>query len=231
MSGSYGSTISTLFSRAEEAYTIIEEMIVTLTLVPGEILTEQALCERLDMGRTPIREALLRLKQDYLLSVLPRQGIFIQPIDTTTALEALDVRQHVEGLLIRRASQLASDSQRQEFLRMADQAEKALKSADNVAFSQIDKRFNERVCEAARHAVAAKTIMPLHAVSRRIGFFLSQFSDLGLADTGLPHVEIMRAIAEADVDTALAALNVLHRRTREQTLAIEREGLLDRANS
>ncbi|WP_136069291.1 GntR family transcriptional regulator [Modicisalibacter radicis] len=230
MNVSYGSA-SSLFSRAEEAYTLIEEMIVTLELAPGQTLTEQTLCDRLDMGRTPIREALLRLKQDYLLSVLPRQGILIRPIDTTTALEALDVRQHVEGLLIKRAAQLASDSQRQEFLHMASQAEKALESADNVGFSKIDKRFNERVCEAARHTVAAKTIMPLHAVSRRIGFFLSQFADQGLADTGRPHVDIMRAIAATDVDTAIAVLEVLHRRTREQTLAIERKGLLDRAST
>ena len=129
---------SLLASHAEVAYNAIEEMIVTLELAPGESLTEQALCARLEMGRTPVREALLRLKHDYLLAVLPRQGILIKPIDTTTALEALDVRHHVEGLLIERATRLASESQRAEFLNMASQAEHSLAIRDNILFSRID---------------------------------------------------------------------------------------------
>lgn len=215
-----------LASRAEIAYTTIEEMIVTLELAPGESLTEQALCTRLEMGRTPVREALLRLKQDYLLAVLPRQGILIKPIDTTTALEALDVRHHVEGLLIERAARLASESQRAEFLHMAGRAEHALATRDNVLFSRIDKRFNERVCEAADHDVAARTVMPLHAVSRRIGFFLAQVAHQEPEATVQPHIDIMHAIAANEGKSALVALATLHQRTRQQTLAIERDGLL-----
>ena len=217
---------SLLASHAEVAYNAIEEMIVTLELAPGESLTEQALCARLEMGRTPVREALLRLKHDYLLAVLPRQGILIKPIDTTTALEALDVRHHVEGLLIERAARLASESQRAEFLNMASQAEHSLAIRDNILFSQIDKRFNERVCEAANHDVAARAVMPLHAVSRRIGFFLAQVANYEPATTVQPHIEIMQSIAVNDSERALAALSKLHHLTRQQTLAIERDGLL-----
>ncbi|PRY64471.1 DNA-binding GntR family transcriptional regulator [Vreelandella songnenensis] len=215
-----------LASRAEIAYNTIEEMIVTLELAPGESLTEQALCARLEMGRTPVREALLRLKHDYLLTVLPRQGILIRPIDTTTALEALDVRHHLEGLLIERAARLASESQRAEFVHMARQAEQSLETRDNRLFSRIDKRFNERVCEAANHVVAARAVMPLHAVSRRIGFFLAQVAHHEPAATVQPHIEIMQSIAANDGKRALDALAKLHHLTRQQTLAIERDGLL-----
>lgn len=213
-------------SRADIAYTAIEEMIVTLELAPGESITEQALCARLDMGRTPVREALLRLKHDYLLAVLPRQGILIKPIDTTTALEALDVRHHVEGLLVERAARMASESQRAEFLHMAEQAEQSLQTQDNLWFSRIDKRFNERVCEAANHDVATRAVMPLHAVSRRIGFFLSQVAQREMETTVRPHIEIMQLIAAEDGVNALKALSRLHYLTREQTLSIERDGLL-----
>tara|TARA_R110002012_G_scaffold79146_3_gene201611 strand:- start:4595 stop:5266 length:672 start_codon:yes stop_codon:yes gene_type:complete len=217
---------SLLSSHAEIAYNTIEEMIVTLELAPGQSLTEQALCTRLEMGRTPVREALLRLKHDYLLAVLPRQGILIKPIDTTTALEALDVRHHLEGLLIERAARFASESQRAEFFNMASQAEHSLKVRDNILFSQIDKRFNERVCEVANHDVAARAVMPLHAVSRRIGFFLAQIAHYEPAMTVQPHIEIMQSIAMNDSEAALAALSRLHHQTRQQTLAIEHDGLL-----
>ncbi len=218
--------LSLMTSRAEVAYTMIEEMIVTLELAPGESVTEQALCSKLEMGRTPVREALLRLKHDYLLAVLPRQGILIKPIDTKTALEALDVRHHVESLLIERAARLADESRRAEFLNMAKQAEYSLAIRDNRLFSRVDKRFNERVCDAAQHEVAARAVMPLHAVSRRIGFFLAQAAHFEPETTVQPHIDMMRSIASGDESSAMASLTQLHHLTREQALTIERDGLL-----
>lgn len=215
-------------SRAEQAYACIEEMIVTLRLAPGEHLTEQALCTLLNMGRTPVREAVLMLKQDHLLRVLPRQGIVITPIDTQTALEALEVRYRIEGLLIERATRLADEGQRYRFAHLAGQAEATIREGDNVRFARIDGLFNALVCDAARQPVATRSIQPLHAVSRRIGFFLSSLDHLQLENTGLPHVAIMQAIGQGDEQGALAALGELHQRTREQTLTIEREGLLYR---
>lgn len=48
-------------SLADHAYRVLEELIITLQLQPGAALSEQALASRLNMGRTPIREALRRL--------------------------------------------------------------------------------------------------------------------------------------------------------------------------
>jgi DNA-binding GntR family transcriptional regulator len=57
----------------EQAYNRLEEMIVTLTLAPGAVLSEQALSAELGIGRTPIREALQRLGHEGLVMVLPRK--------------------------------------------------------------------------------------------------------------------------------------------------------------
>src|SRR5262249_28369630 len=53
----------------DRAYRELEEMIVTLQLSPGTILSEQALAQRLKIGRTPIREALQRLARDGLVVI------------------------------------------------------------------------------------------------------------------------------------------------------------------
>ena len=58
----------------DRAYRELEEMIVTLQLSPGTILSEQALAQRLKIGRTPIREALQRLARDGLVVIMPRRG-------------------------------------------------------------------------------------------------------------------------------------------------------------
>ena len=66
---------------ADRAYRELEEMIVTLQLSPGTVLSEQALSVRLKIGRTPIREALQRLARDGLVAIMPRRGIMVSEIN------------------------------------------------------------------------------------------------------------------------------------------------------
>jgi DNA-binding GntR family transcriptional regulator len=56
-------------SLTERAYREIEELIVTLQLAPGQILSEVALAQRLGIGRTPVREALQRLAREGLVVI------------------------------------------------------------------------------------------------------------------------------------------------------------------
>src|ERR1043166_7236849 len=65
----------------DRAYRELEEMIVTLQLSPGTVLSEQALAVRLKIGRTPIREALQRLARDGLVVIMPRRGIMVSEIN------------------------------------------------------------------------------------------------------------------------------------------------------
>ncbi len=75
----------------DRAYRELEEMIVTLQLVPGTVLSEQALSLRLKIGRTPIREALQRLARDSLVVIMPRRGIMVSEINLRLQLRLLEV--------------------------------------------------------------------------------------------------------------------------------------------
>ena len=61
----------------DKAYALIEELIVTLELAPGAVLSEVVLANRLSTGRTPVREALQRLSRDGLVNILPRRGVLV----------------------------------------------------------------------------------------------------------------------------------------------------------
>ena len=76
----------------DRAYRELEEMIVTLQLSPGTVLSEQALAMRLKIGRTPIREALQRLARDGLVVIMPRRGIMVSEINLRLQLRLLEVR-------------------------------------------------------------------------------------------------------------------------------------------
>ena len=61
-------------SLSDRAYFSIRELIVTLELAPGSIVSERELQDRLGVGRTPVREALQRLEGERLVEVYPRRG-------------------------------------------------------------------------------------------------------------------------------------------------------------
>ena len=79
-------------SLTELAYLHLEEMIVTLKLAPGRVVSEFELAELTGIGRTPIREALQRLAREHLVSILPRRGIVVSEINLGQQLPLLEER-------------------------------------------------------------------------------------------------------------------------------------------
>ena len=67
-------------------------MIVTRQLRPGSMISENQLSEQLGCGRTPIREALQRLKFEGFVEIHARRGVLVAPIDVVKQLELLEVR-------------------------------------------------------------------------------------------------------------------------------------------
>ena len=103
----------------DRAYRELEEMIVTLRLLPGTVLSEQALSVRLKIGRTPIREALQRLARDGLVVIMPRRGIMVSEINLRLQLRLLEVRRELERLMASLAAERATTEERREFAELA----------------------------------------------------------------------------------------------------------------
>src|ERR1700704_986824 len=83
-------------SLTQRAYEAIKEKVITLYFLPGQYLNEAAICDLLNMGRTPVHQALQRLQQEGLIDVVPRKGVIIQPDSISQIIEFLDARLTVE---------------------------------------------------------------------------------------------------------------------------------------
>src|SRR5271170_2683635 len=64
-----------------QVYEAVRKAIVGLTLPPGSIINERELCERFQISRTPLREAILQLQSENLVTVLPNSGTYVSRID------------------------------------------------------------------------------------------------------------------------------------------------------
>ena len=82
---------------ADRAYVELRDQIVTLALPPGAPINEELLGRELELGRTPLREAIKRLALENLISVYPRRGTFVTEINITDLADIADVRVQLEG--------------------------------------------------------------------------------------------------------------------------------------
>lgn len=195
-------------SLSDQAYHQLEQLIVTMQLAPGAPVSEAQLSEMLEIGRTPIREALQRLSREHLVSILPNRGIFIADLNPQKQLRVLETRRELERLVCTKAAKRANQVERSQFERIARDFERAAKDNDKQLFIEVDKELNDLIIIAAKNEYAASAMAMLHGMSRRFWFGnFYQVADLALASK--LHADIAKAIAKADEKKAGDALDKL----------------------
>ncbi|HEU0158677.1 MAG TPA: GntR family transcriptional regulator [Hyphomicrobiaceae bacterium] len=192
----------------EQAYNRLEEMIVTLSLAPGAVLSEQTLSATLGIGRTPIREALQRLGHEGLVRVLPRKAIIVTDTDPKRQLLVLEVRRELERLLARASAERATEAERLRFRGIADGMEAAARTSDDIAFLRLDRDLNALLAAAAHNEYAARSMRFLNGHSRRF-WYLHYKQAADLPKCARLHADEARAIAKANPARAMAASDKL----------------------
>jgi len=195
-------------SLTDRAYSILEEMIVTLKLAPGADVSEARLSKVLGIGRTPIREALQRLARERLVTILPRRGILVTEINVKSQLRLLEVRREVERLIARSAARRALRPERERFTKIARIFEQSARTNDETTFMRVDREFNELCAKVARNEFATGAMALMHSLSRRFWYIHYQEA-ADMPGTAKLHANIARAIAKGDEAAAARALDRL----------------------
>jgi DNA-binding GntR family transcriptional regulator len=191
-----------------EAYRRLEEMIVTLELEPGCVVSEAVLSERIGIGTTPIREALQRLSREYLVQILPRRGVVVTAIDVRLQLQVLETRRELDRLIARSAARRASPRERREIGAVGERMMKLRKRGSLHDFLRLDDALNQQMAHAARNEIAANAVASLQAVSRRFWYFHKAENELSTAIVPL-HAAVAATVAAADEPGAQAAAEAL----------------------
>ena len=188
----------------EAAYARLEEMIVTLDLAPGSVVSEAILGRLLGIGTTPVREALQRLAREHLVQILPRRGVVVTGVDLHHQLHVLETRRELDRLIARAAARRARPAERAALARLATEMTQAALAADLRGFLRQDGQLNHALAEAARNPVAAAAVASLHAVARRFWFYHHRAED-ELVETAALHAAVANAVAEGHEQAAAEA--------------------------
>ena len=181
---------------AEQAYQIVEEMIVTLKLAPGTIFSETTLGEELGVGRTPLREALKKMTSEQLVVPIARRGIMVAEISITDQLQLLETRRVLDKLIVQRAAKRANTAEQAEFIRLGDLIFEATMQQDLEAYIKADYEFDQLITVVSNNKFATHAVAPLHVHSRRFWYAYQQHGDwLKIAKN---HQAMAQAIAQQD---------------------------------
>jgi DNA-binding GntR family transcriptional regulator len=188
-----------------QVYAALRDAIVSAELEPGQRLSENELALRLAVSRTPIREALVRLRDDRLVEIVPQLGTYVTRISRSSVADAQFVRESLECAAVRRAAEVAGDDDIAVLAALVRRQEETRDAQDFDRFYVFDDELHRAMCELSGHGIA-------WTLSQRAGGHLNRVRRLSLP---LPtyigemieeHRAVVEAIAAHDPDAAEEAL-------------------------
>lgn len=162
----------------EQAYQAIENMIATLQLEPGQAIVENDLVESTSLGRTPVREALMRLVTAGLIEQQPRRGLRVSEIRVAEHLLLIETRRALELLIAIGSARRATPSQRDQILLHAKEMTAAAQNKDIHAYMKADQALDHINHIACRNPFAAQAVAPFIIQCRRFWYAFQYEGDL-----------------------------------------------------
>lgn len=184
-------------SRSDIAYEKIKTMLLDLQLGPGSAITEMQLMDDLGMSRTPVRQALHRLEQEGLVRLLPRKGWFVAGASLRDIQEIFVIREALEGIAARLATELITDERLQELKDYMDEVE-PVEGQENIDPGDI---LHQSIFEAVDNEQMNRVLSLYDDQLRRFHIMASRLPGRAFLSYR-EHYGILKAMIERDSEKA-----------------------------
>ncbi|MGY6635477.1 MAG: GntR family transcriptional regulator [Alkalilacustris sp.] len=172
-------------------------LIIDGTLAPGTKIPERELCERLDVSRTPIREALKVLAADGLVRLAQNRGAWVSPLTAEDLEEAFPVMGALEALAGELAAARMTDAELAEVEALHAEMVACYGAGRLTDYFALNQRIHGAILAAARNPTLEAHYRPLAARLRRARFKANTTPDRW-ADAIAEHERIMAALRDRD---------------------------------
>ncbi|MEO2076290.1 MAG: GntR family transcriptional regulator [Bacillus sp. (in: firmicutes)] len=190
-----------LISLRERVYLHIKDLILEGEFKTGDRLVERELAERLNISRTPIREALFRLESQGFVKTVPRKGVIVADISEKEIIEVFTILSSLEVLAAKLAAQKLDDDTRNKFMDYIKKVEDCLKDENDSNFSHLHGELNHLLYSSAKNS-------KLYEMLSGLSDYIRAFAKTGYRNPGRPkqsmqeHLRIMEAIVNQEVEMA-----------------------------
>lgn len=206
MSAAQGLSGGRKLSTSDEAYERVRREILDGSLLPGDVIVEERVAKTLEMSRTPVREALLRLEREHLL-VRSGRSLSVRSFSADEVADIYTLRAHIESYGARIAAERITEHEVEQLARVQEEmlrqtaAHRAGADRDVLrAITQLNQRFHQLVIKATRSPALARTLnhLVLTPLLYRAQLWYDDDRDASAAD----HDRLLDALRAHDADEA-----------------------------
>jgi DNA-binding GntR family transcriptional regulator len=182
----------------DNIYQAIRSAVLTCEFQPGQELREQVLAERYRVSRSPVRDSLLRLAQENLITVLPRQGYRVKPISIADVEDIFGLHLVVEPACAAAAANRGDDAGLQALDRFRD-----IPNEDEMEakFVEYNRAFHRAIWDLSGNArLVAVAVDVSDQLDRLVRVSLRANKYEHVRDTRAEHNAIIDALQAHDAD-------------------------------
>ena len=179
----------------------IESAIASGELLPGDAIDDVALADHYKVSRTPVREALLQLQAQGILSSTPRGGSMVAKMNLQQLLSLWELLAELEGIAVRLACERMSHEDTQALVKLHRSSKKLADKEDMDGWQEANLKFHEIIYEGARNPFLRQEVLRIRS---RTGVYRRHaFGALGRIKSSYEqHEKIIRALEKRDAEAA-----------------------------
>lgn len=185
----------------------IERMLIFGDLDISKLYSENKLALMLNMGRTPVREALQKLEHENMLRIHPRKGIEFLDVTAEQQLQLLEVRKQIEPICLRYAIMRGTTRQKKLMLYQGDKIIECAEKGDEAGILMALQDIHALIAESTGNPYFHNTIDQVQSQSRRFWFGNKEEADN--MKGALIHKNIMKAVVFGNEKEAIRNSHLL----------------------
>lgn len=195
----------TFVKASERIRTEVEEAIESGSLLPGESIDEAELASQYQVSRTPIREALLQLQAQGLVTSLPRGGMIVAKMNLQQLLALWELLAELEGVAVRLACERMTPPERDALVQVHEQSRRHAEAEDVAGWQDSNLQFHDLIYRATRNPYLRLEVMRIRT---RTGYYRRHaFGALGRIRSSFEqHQLVVDAFREGDTEAAVDAM-------------------------
>ena len=205
-------------SLVDDAYSAIRARILDNHYPPGTQALEQALADELNISRTPVREALIRLQNEGLVEVVPRHGMRVLPVspaDMKDIYEVLTALEPMAAALV--AARKPSSDELKPLIEACKQMERALKADDLDAWARADEHFHRQLIELSGNRLLVQQVLNTWDRAHRARMFTLRLRPKPVHSTR-EHMAIVEYLKNGDAEGVFACYRAHRARASRELL-------------
>ena len=207
-------------THSETAYRAIKDKIVTLQYAPASLLNEAHLMSELNLGRTPIREALQRLAFENLVVILPRRGTIVADLNLSDFQKIFEIRVELETQAARLAAERATPGQIAAMEALFDKTDDIIERGDHHHLIALDHQAHCLLAQAAQNEFLEEILERLYSQILRL-WYVSLHQVSRLSEAIAEHRDIIAAIKAGDGDRAALIMRSHIASFQQEFLSVE----------